>query len=181
MNVQTTILPGVIIIEPKVFGDDRGFFLENYHEKRYFDEAGIKESFVQDNQSRSSRNVLRGLHFQKNNPQGKLISVTHGEVFDVAVDINPASSTYKQWVGAEISDSNHLQFYVPPGYAHGFVVLSEFADFQYKCTDYYNPEDETGIMWDDEDIAIEWPVSEAPTVSARDSNLPTLVEYLNKR
>lgn len=174
MKVETTGLPGVLIIEPEVFGDERGFFLECYHENRYRDDAGIQEMFVQDNISRSARGVLRGLHFQTANPQGKLIGITHGEVFDVAVDINPDSATFKTWVGITLSDQNHLQLYVPPGYAHGFLVLSEFADFQYKCTEYYDPTSETGIIWNDPDIGIDWPINREPLVSARDTKLPTI-------
>ena len=174
MKVETTKLAGVVIIEPDVFGDERGFFLESYHEERYQKEAGIAEKFVQDNHSRSSKGVLRGLHLQKTKPQGKLVRVTGGEVFDVAVDIDPTSSTYKQWVAVTLSGTNHLQFYVPPGYAHGFVVLSDTADFQYKCTEFYDASDEAGIVWNDKDIAIDWPMHEAPLVSDKDANLPTL-------
>ncbi len=177
MRVETTKLPGVIIIEPKVFGDERGFFLEGYHEERYRDEAGIQETFVQDNHSRSTQGVLRGLHFQTTKPQGKLIGVTQGEVFDVAVDINPNSATFKAWVGVTLSDQNHLQLYVPPGYAHGFFVLSEIADFQYKCTEYYDPDSETGIIWNDPDIGIDWPSSLEPLVSPRDAKLPTIRDH----
>jgi dTDP-4-dehydrorhamnose 3,5-epimerase len=169
MKVRKTKLEGVIIIEPNVFGDERGFFLESYHEARYRDEAGIKETFVQDNHSRSSKGVLRGLHFQKTKPQGKLVRVSHGEVFDVAVDIDPASSTYKQWVGATLSASNHLQFYVPPGYAHGFLVLSDTADFQYKCTDFYDPSDEGCVRWNDPEIGIKWPIDGEPRLSEKDA------------
>lgn len=172
MNVITTKLKGVLIIEPDVFGDHRGFFLESYNQQRY-KEAGIQETFVQDNHSRSGKGVLRGLHFQKTKPQGKLVRVSVGEVFDVAVDINPDSETFTQWVGANLSSENHTQFYVPPGYAHGFVVLSETADFQYKCTDFYDPADEAGIAWDDPSINIQWPVSD-PILSEKDLNLPTL-------
>jgi dTDP-4-dehydrorhamnose 3,5-epimerase len=177
MKVDTTSLPGVLIIEPEVFGDERGFFLEGYHEKRYRDEAGIQQTFVQDNHSRSGKGVLRGLHFQMDNPQGKLVSITSGEVFDVAVDISPDSPTFKTWVGVTLSDQNHLQFYVPPGYAHGFLVLSETADFQYKCTEYYDPASETGIIWNDPDIGIDWPLSGEPLVSPRDAKLPTIRDH----
>jgi dTDP-4-dehydrorhamnose 3,5-epimerase len=172
MKVIKTKLEGVVIIEPTVFGDDRGFFLENYNQQRYA-EAGIHASFVQDNHSRSGRGVLRGLHFQKTKPQGKLLRVTHGEVFDVAVDINPESTTYMQWVGVNLSAQNHTQIYVPPGYAHGFVVLSEFADFQYKCTEFYDPTDESGILWSDTQLGITWPIA-SPQLSDKDSKLPTL-------
>ena len=175
MKVETTKLAGVVIIEPQVFGDDRGFFLESFHEARYRDEAGITEKFVQDNHSRSSKGVLRGLHFQREHPQGKLVSVTQGEVFDVAVDIDPRSTTYKQWVGVNLSGANHLQFYVPPGYAHGFVVLSEIVDFQYKCTDFYYPEDQGEVLWSDPEIGIEWPTNK-PLLSEKDRIAPLLKE-----
>jgi dTDP-4-dehydrorhamnose 3,5-epimerase len=174
VKVQKTKLEGVVIIEPKVFGDERGFFLESYHETRYREQAGIKETFVQDNHSRSSKGVLRGLHFQKTKPQGKLVSVSQGEVFDVAVDINPASNTYKQWVGVTLSATNHIQFYVPPGYAHGFLVLSDTADFQYKCTDFYDPSDEGCVRWDDPEIGIEWPIDGEPRLSEKDAGADLL-------
>lgn len=178
MNVIETRLPGVLILEPKVHGDHRGFFLESYRRNR-FDEAGIAQEFVQDNHSRSQYGVLRGLHFQITQPQGKLVRVTRGSVYDVAVDINPQSATYGMHVGVELSDENHRLFWVPPGYAHGFVVTSEVADFQYKCTDYYNPQDEGGVIWNDPDIGIEWPVPE-PLLSAKDKALPTLKKYTGK-
>jgi dTDP-4-dehydrorhamnose 3,5-epimerase len=178
MKVTETDLPGAVIIEPDVFGDERGFFKETYHQDRYRIEAGIEASFVQDNYSRSTAGVLRGLHFQKTKPQGKLVSVSQGAVFDVAVDIDPDSATFKQWVGVHLSGENHIQFYVPPGYAHGFLVLSEIADFQYKCTELYNPDDEGGIHWDDKEIAIQWPTSEQLLVSQKDAALPTLSDYL---
>jgi len=178
MKVTETDLQGAVIIEPDVFGDKRGFFKETYHQDRYRIEAGIEESFVQDNYSRSTAGVLRGLHFQKTKPQGKLVSVSQGAVFDVAVDIDPDSATFKQWVGVHLSGENHIQFYVPPGYAHGFLVLSEVADFQYKCTELYNPGDEGGIHWDDKEIAIQWPTSDQLLVSQKDAALPTLSDYL---
>ena len=178
MKVETTELAGVVIIEPQVFGDDRGFFLESFHETRYRDEAGITEKFVQDNHSRSSKGVLRGLHFQREHPQGKLVNVTQGEVFDVAVDIDPSSTTYKQWVGVNLSGANHLQFYVPPGYAHGFVVLSEIVDFQYKCTDFYYPEDQGEVLWSDPEIGIEWPINK-PLLSEKDRIAPLLKDLNN--
>lgn len=173
MKVTTTKLPGVVIIEPKVFGDERGFFLESFHTARYRDEAGIQETFVQDNHSRSVRNVLRGLHFQKTNPQGKLVYVTQGEVFDVVVDIDPASPTFTRWIGVNLSSENHHQCYVPPGYAHGFVVLSDSADFVYKCTEYYCPEDERTIIWNDPEVGIEWPI-DVPILSPKDATAVTL-------
>lgn len=176
MNVIETALPGVLIIEPKAFGDHRGFFLETFQVERYR-EAGITLPFVQDNHSRSQRGVLRGLHFQKTRPQGKLVSVSRGAVYDVAVDIDPASATYGQFVGVELNDDNHRQMWVPPGYAHGFCVLSEVADFQYKCTDFYFPADEGGLLWNDPEVNIPWPV-ENPQLSAKDRQNPSLRELL---
>jgi len=173
MKVTETALAGVVIIEPTLHGDERGYFMETFQAARYKSEAGIELPFVQDNQSRSTRGVLRGLHFQINKPQGKLVRVTQGEVFDVAVDINPESPTYSQWVGVLLNDQNHLQFWVPPGYAHGFIVTSETADFSYKCTDYYDPQDEGGVRWDDPKIQINWPVTD-PVVSEKDKLLPSI-------
>ncbi len=167
MNVIKTDVEGVLIIEPKVFGDERGFFLETFQAKRYQEEAGIEIPFVQDNHSRSTRGVLRGLHFQKSKPQGKLVRVVSGEVFDVAVDIRPDSVTYGKWAGTLLSAENKRQFWVPPGLAHGFVVLSDTADFEYKCTDYYDPTDEGCLIWNDPDLAIEWPITE-PILSEKD-------------
>lgn len=171
MNVITTPLAGVLILEPTVFGDQRGFFLETFREEE-LRALGIP-AFVQDNHSRSSRGVLRGLHAQRTFPQGKLVRCARGAVFDVAADINPASPTYGQYVGVELSDTNHRILYIPPGYAHGFCVLSEDADFLYKCTDYYKPGDEIGVVWNDPDLAIAWPISQ-PQLSAKDQALPTL-------
>jgi dTDP-4-dehydrorhamnose 3,5-epimerase len=179
MKIRQTALPGVLIIEPGVFGDARGFFLETFQLERYR-EAGIALPFVQDNHSRSQRGVLRGLHFQRQRPQGKLVSVSRGAVYDVAVDINPASPTCGRFVGVELSDENHLQMWIPPGYAHGFCVLSEVADFQYKCTDYYNPADEGGLLWNDPQINIPWPI-EQPLLSAKDQLNPTLAQLLAER
>lgn len=175
MNIIETILPGVLIIEPDVFGDSRGFFLETYQQQRYT-EAGITDLFIQDNHSHSARGVLRGLHLQINKPQGKLVWVDNGSVFDVAVDINPESDTFGQHVALELSDENHTQMYIPPGYAHGFLVLSETADFYYKCTEYYYPDDQDGIIWNDPDLNIDWPIKN-PELSARDQQLPTLQEF----
>ena len=172
MNIVETQLPGVLIIEPKVFGDHRGFFKETFQIERY-QEAGIDLAFVQDNHSRSQRGVLRGLHWQKTRPQGKLVSCSLGTVLDVTVDVNPGSETFGTYVGAELSDKNHRQLWIPPGYAHGFCVLSEIADFQYKCTDLYFPEDEVGLIWNDPEVGIEWPV-ESPSLSEKDLALPTL-------
>ena len=174
MNVTETQLAGVLIIEPKVFGDARGFFKETFQAERYR-EAGIEYTFVQDNYSRSQKGVLRGLHFQITKPQGKLVSCPKGAVFDVAVDIDPNSITYGQYVGVELSEENHKQLWIPPGYAHGFCVLSETADFQYKCTDYYDPSDEGGVIWNDPDVAIEWPITH-PSLSSKDALLPTLTQ-----
>lgn len=179
MKVIETALAGVLIIEPKVFGDHRGFFLESFQVERYC-AAGIDLSFVQDNHSRSQRGVLRGLHFQRNRPQGKLVSVSRGAVYDVAVDINPNSSTCGQYVGVELNDENHRQLWVPPGYAHGFCVLSETADFQYKCTDLYFPEDEGGLSWNDPDVGIPWPI-DVPQLSAKDQLNPTLRQLLGRK
>lgn len=172
MNVIETALPGVLIIEPKVFGDARGFFLETFQVERYR-EIGITLPFVQDNHSRSQRGVLRGLHFQKTKPQGKLVRVGRGAVYDVAVDIDPASPTFGKHVGVELSDDNHRQMWIPPGYAHGFCVLSEVADFEYKCTELYYPEDEGGVIWNDPDIGINWPCKN-PVLSQKDGSLPNL-------
>lgn len=174
MEVTETKLSGVLIIEPKVFGDTRGFFKEIFQSKRYR-EAGIECAFVQDNYSRSRKGVLRGLHLQSSKPQGKLVCCTSGVIFDVAVDIDPESNTYAQYVGVELSGENHKQLWIPPGYAHGFCVLSETADFHYKCTDYYDPNDETGIIWNDSLVAIDWPVTN-PSLSSKDAILPTLTE-----
>ncbi|HIF9315353.1 TPA: dTDP-4-dehydrorhamnose 3,5-epimerase [Photobacterium damselae] len=177
MKIIKTKLKDCVIIEPKVFGDERGFFMETYHESRYIN-VGIKERFVQDNRSRSTQNVLRGLHFQKTKPQGKLVTVIHGEVFDVAVDLRPESETFGEYEAVILSGENKLQFYVPPGFAHGFCVLSESADFQYKCTDYYDPNDESGLRWDDPRINIEWPLSN-PLLSDKDKIQPLLNEIEN--
>jgi dTDP-4-dehydrorhamnose 3,5-epimerase len=175
VKVTATDLPGVLIIEPRVFSDERGFFLESFHAERYREEAGIALEFVQDNHSRSRRGVIRGLHAQRQRPQGKLVRVARGETFDVAADIDPRSPTFRRWVGVTLSDENHRQLWIPPGYAHGFAVVSEFADVEYKCTDYYRPELEIGIRWNDPELAIAWPI-ENPTLSEKDKRLPTLAE-----
>ena len=180
MNVMATALPGVLIIEPKVHGDARGFFQETYHAQRYAD-AGMDMPFVQDNHSRSGKGVLRGLHLQIEHPQGKLVRVTQGTVFDVAVDVRRGSPTFGKWVGATLSSDNFRQFYIPPGFAHGFLALSEQVDFLYKCTDYYYPEDEAGIMWNDPAIGIEWPnVGMDYRLSERDRNNPRLRDLLER-
>ena len=172
MKIHTTEIPGALVLEPKVLGDQRGFFLETYNQQR-FEDAGIELTFVQDNLSYSQRGVLRGLHFQNPNAQGKLVQVLEGSVFDVAVDIRAGSPAFGKWVGVELSAENKQQFYVPPGCAHGFCVLSEAALFAYKCTDLYNPEADGGIAWDDPDIGIRWPIT-SPLLSAKDERAPRL-------
>lgn len=162
-----TALPGVVLVEPKVFGDDRGFFMESFN-AREFKDAGLPWEFVQDNHSRSAYGVLRGLHYQYPTWQGKLVRCIVGEVFDVAVDIRRDSPTFGQWVGVMLTEANRHQLYIPPGFAHGFCVTSEIADVVYKCTTLYTPQDDGGIAWDDPDIGIEWPVS-APTLSEKDT------------
>ncbi len=154
-----TSIEGVYVIETEVFGDERGYFMETY-QKEVFKKAGINSEFVQDNQSRSKKGVLRGLHFQYTQPQGKLVRVIKGEVFDVAVDLRKDSPTYGKWEGVVLSEDNKKQFYIPEGFAHGFVVLSDIAEFTYKCTDFYNPDDEGGIKWDDPEIGIKWPIDD---------------------
>ena len=172
MNVISTELPGVLILEPKVFPDARGFFLETYNKERYA-AAGLNLEFVQDNLSSSSRGVLRGLHYQNPHAQGKLVYVLAGEVWDVAVDIRPGSPTYAKWTAVTLSAGNKRQFYIPPGFAHGFCVLSETALFTYKCTDLYHPECDGGVRWNDPDIGIAWPVAE-PILSDKDKIQPYL-------
>jgi dTDP-4-dehydrorhamnose 3,5-epimerase len=167
MDTLKTNINGPLIIEPKVFGDDRGFFLETYSQKRY-QETGITGNFVQDNLSMSRRGVLRGLHFQDPNAQGKLVSCPFGEVFDVAVDIRKSSPTFGKWVGVHLSGDNKRQFWIPPGFAHGFLVLSETALFSYKCTAYYSPQDEKTILWNDPEIGINWPVVSNLQLSQKD-------------
>jgi dTDP-4-dehydrorhamnose 3,5-epimerase len=174
MNIVETNLPDVLIIEPRVFGDERGFFMETWNGKRY-EEAGLPGRFVQDNLSYSARGVLRGLHFQNPQPQGKLVSVLRGEVFDVAVDIRVGSPTFGEWTGVTLSAENKRQFYVPPDFAHGFHVTGEDTLFFYKCTDYYAPSAEGIVLWNDPEIGIEWP-TDAPTLSERDSKAPSLRE-----
>lgn len=178
MELTQTSLPGVVIITPRVFGDDRGFFKETWHQTRYGD-AGLPEAFVQDNHSFSAKNVLRGLHSQIKHPQGKLVSAITGSIWDVAVNVDPDSSHFKQWVGVELSAENHKQLYIPPGFLHGFVVLSEHAHVTYKCTDLYAPGDELGVMWNDPELAIDWPVSTVLLSDADESN-ETLKSYLAK-
>ncbi len=169
MRVIKTEIPDVLILEPKVFGDDRGFFLESYN-KKAIEAAGIRHEFVQDNHSRSTRGVLRGLHYQIKQPQGKLVRVTVGKVFDVAVDIRKNSPTFGRWVGFELSAENKRIAWIPPGFAHGFLVLSDVAEFLYKVTDYYAPEYEQSVVWNDPDIAITWPGNVSPVLSVKDRN-----------
>lgn len=174
MIVTQTALPGVMLIEPKVFGDERGFFLESWN-ARVFADAGLDMAFVQDNHSRSARGVLRGLHYQLNAPQGKLVRVTAGAVFDVAVDIRRSSPHFGRWTGHELSDANKRMLYIPPGFAHGFLVTSERADFLYKCTTLYDPVADRGIAWNDPDIAIDWPLADiVPQLSGKDAAAPRL-------
>jgi len=177
MNIIETELPGVLIIEPKVFGDERGFFFESFNAQRFDEATGQAWSFVQDNHSRSARGVLRGIHYQIRQAQGKLVRVTQGEVFDVAVDLRRASPTFGRWIGVRLSGENKRQLWVPPGFGHGFLVLSESADFLYKTTDYYAPEHERSLAWNDPSVAIDWPSIPgltAPTLSAKDQKAPLL-------
>ena len=173
-NITETELAGVLVIEPAVYGDSRGFFLETFNQKRYA-EAGLDRQFAQDNHSRSGRGVLRGLHYQLNRPQGKLVMAIKGEIFDVAVDIRRGSPTFGKWVGVNLSEENHKQIFVPEGFAHGFCVLSETADVVYKCTDIFIPGDDHGILWSDETVGIDWPISE-PALSEKDAKNPRLAE-----
>lgn len=168
MQAISTKLHGVIILEPKVFGDERGFFFESFNARAFSEATGLQREFVQDNHSRSAKGVLRGLHYQVQQAQGKLVRVTAGEVYDVAVDLRRSSPTFGNWVGVHLSAENKRQLWVPEGFAHGFVVLSEFAEFLYKTTDYYAPEHERCIRWDDPSLAIDWPLDGAPQLSAKD-------------
>ncbi|MDJ0038811.1 dTDP-4-dehydrorhamnose 3,5-epimerase [Pantoea allii] len=177
MKVKATKIADVKIIQPAIYGDERGFFLETFEKRRYEELLETRLDFVQDNYSRSARHVLRGLHFQKTEPQGKLVRVVRGEVFDVAVDIRPDSPTFGQWESILLSEENKTQLWIPPGLAHGFVVLSDIADFEYKCTQYYNPKDEACLMWNDPDVAIQWPV-EQPILSVKDQQGLSLQELV---
>lgn len=170
MKFIPTTISDVILIEPDVFGDHRGFFMETWHHEK-FAEAGINATFVQDNHSKSKQGILRGLHYQMHQPQGKLVRVIAGEVFDVAVDLRKSSPTFGKWVGEKLSADNKLMLWVPPGFAHGFYVLSEYAEFTYKCTDFYAPEHERSVRWDDQDIGIKWPLigTDSPILSEKDS------------
>ena len=179
MKIIQTQLPGVLVIEPQIFGDNRGWFAETWSQSRYAD-AGINKPFVQDNVSFSGKGILRGLHFQNPKAQGKLVQVLSGEVFDVAVDIRVGSPTFGRWVGHSLSCDNHRQMYIPAGFAHGFCVLSQTAIFSYKCTDYYSPSAEMGIIWNDPDIGIDWPIDE-PTVSQKDAAFAKLRDIPDKK
>ena len=169
MKVTATAIPEVLLLEPKVFGDTRGFFFESFNQRQFFEQTGLDPSFVQDNHSRSVKGVLRGLHYQIRQPQGKLVRVILGEVFDVAVDLRRSSATFGQWVGAVLSAENKRQLWVPEGFGHGFVVLSDAAEFLYRTTDYWAPEYERCIVWNDPDLGIDWPVSDAPILSPKDA------------
>lgn len=169
MKVTKTAIPDVLLIEPKVHGDARGFFFESFNERDFKQAAGFAPKFVQDNHSRSSKNILRGLHYQLTKPQGKLVRVVRGAVFDVAVDMRKSSPTYGKWVGAELSEDNHTQLWVPPGFAHGFLTLTDSADFLYKTTEFYATEDEHCVIWNDKTVNIAWPLAGEPKVSPRDA------------
>ena len=168
MEIIQTEIPEVLVIEPKVFGDDRGFFYESYNEKVLLEKVGITEHFVQDNHSRSTKNVLRGLHYQIQQPQGKLVRVVVGSIFDVAVDLRKSSPTFTQWIGTHLTGENKRQLWIPPGFAHGFLVVSEYAEVSYKTTDYYAPQYERTLLWNDLDLAITWPIQTEPILSAKD-------------
>lgn len=170
MNVVKTSIPDVIIFEPKVFGDDRGFFYESFNAKMFEQATGLNLHFVQDNHSKSAKNVLRGLHYQIEQAQGKLVRVTQGEVFDVAVDLRASSPTFGKWESTILSNENKRQMWIPPGFAHGFLVLSETAEFLYKTTDFYAPQHECCLKWDDPTVAIQWPTHTSPMLSAKDAN-----------
>lgn len=169
MHVTSTRIPDVLLITPKIFGDERGFFFESFNQKVFHESTGLDIDFVQDNHSKSAKNVLRGLHYQIQQPQGKLVRVVQGEVFDVAVDIRKSSKTFRQWVGVILSEQNKKQLWVPPGFAHGFVVLSETAEFLYKTTDYYAPQFERSLAWNDPEIGIVWPFEGVPSLAAKDA------------
>ena len=176
MKVTTTTIREVLIIEPKVYGDDRGYFFESFNAAAFAQATGLEREFVQDNQSRSVKNVLRGLHYQIKQPQGKLVRVVSGEVFDVAVDLRKDRKTFGQWVGVHLSAENKKQVWIPEGFAHGFVVLSETAEFLYKTTTYYAPQYERSLLWSDPALGIEWPITEEPRVTAKDAMAPLLAE-----
>lgn len=177
LDITPTAIPEVLLIEPRVFRDDRGFFLETWHERKYR-EGGLDARFVQDNHSRSVRGTLRGLHSQRRKPQGKLVRCVEGELFDVAVDVRRGSPTFKRWVGEVLSAENFKQLWIPEGFAHGFCVLSDHAQMEYKCTDFYAPDDELSLIWDDPEIGIEWPVA-APRLSEKDAAAPRISEVMD--
>ena len=172
LRIIKSAIPDVMIIEPEVFGDRRGFFIETYHQRKYA-ENGLDRTFVQDNHSHSSQGVIRGLHYQLNHPQGKLVFVVKGVIFDVAVDIRRGSPTFGHWVGEILSEENNRRMFIPEGFAHGFCVLSDTVDFMYKCSDFYHPEDDRGVNWSDETLSIDWPIKD-PVLSDRDASLPML-------
>ena len=176
MKVTTTEIPELLIIEPQVFGDERGFFFESFNQQSWLEKTGLKTSFVQHNHSKSAQNVLRGLHYQIKRPQGKLVRVINGEVFDVAVDVRKSSPTFGKWVGAHLSAANKKQFWVPEGFAHGFYVLSDYAEFLYLATDFYAPEHERAIAWNDPDLNISWPLIKEPLLSAKDLQAPSFAD-----
>ena len=177
MKITDLNLSGVLLVEPDVYADERGFFLETWREARYREHGFPDVAFVQDNHSRSARGVLRGLHFQKEFPQGKLVQVTRGRVFDVAIDVRLGSPDFGRWVGHELSEDNHCQLWIPPGFAHGFCALSDLVDVSYKCTDIYRPDDDFGVIWNDRDLAVDWPFDK-PLLSEKDKGLPTLAEAI---
>ena len=173
MNIISTSIPDIFLLEPQVFQDSRGFFLESYNQKIFTEKLGITVNFVQDNHSKSEYNVLRGLHYQITQPQGKIVRAIVGTIFDVAVDVRKNSPTFKQWVGYELSAENKRQLWIPPGFAHGFLILSEIAEVVYKATDYYAPKSDRAILWNDPDLAIDWPLKTPPILSVKDSNAQT--------
>lgn len=179
MKISTSTLPGVVIIEPRVFRDARGFFLETFRKHDYQAILEQGQEFVQDNHSHSEKGVLRGMHLQTKKPQGKLVRVVRGEIFDVAVDVNPESNFFGKWFGLYLSAENQKQLYIPPGYAHGFQVISDLADVEYKCTDYYDPGGESGLIWNDPEVNIDWPLSDA-ILAEKDTQLPSLADLATR-
>jgi dTDP-4-dehydrorhamnose 3,5-epimerase len=175
MEIIKTAIPDVLIFNPKIWGDERGYFYESFRQQ-WFDDAGIDATFVQDNQSSSQKNVLRGLHYQTHKPQGKLVRVIAGEVFDVAVDLRKSSPSFGQSVGVNLSDANKLMLWIPPGFAHGFSVVSEHAELYYKCTEYYAPEHDRSLLWNDPALKIQWPLNKPPTLSVKDASAKSLIE-----
>jgi len=176
MKVTPTAIPEVLVIEPKVFGDERGFFFESFNAKAFEQVTGLKRDFVQDNHSKSAQHVLRGLHYQIKQPQGKLVRVIHGEVFDVAVDLRKSSKTFGQWVGVQLSAENKKQLWIPEGFAHGFLTMSEYAEFLYKTTDYYAPEYERSVVWSDPALGIDWPLNGDPILAIKDATANTMTD-----